>query len=232
MQKRKFPAVMLVSALLAGCTMIPSYTRPDMPVVDQWPVETPAAQSEESQSPAAAIAWQEFFRSPQLQQVVATALEHNRDLRVAILNVEAVRNAYRVQRGSLFPGITGEIRGNKRKISQNVDVQQDEASSFINEFYTAEVAASYGLDFFGRVRSLSRAAHEEFLASEEAQRAVQVSLIAETANAYLQWLADREVLALTEKTLDAQSRSFELVSMALPISWSCRKRGFRWKPHG
>lgn len=207
----KISAAMVVSALLTGCTMIPSYSRPEMPVAAQWPMDIPAGEMEQPSS-AAAIAWQNFFRSPHMQEVVATALEHNRDLRVAMLNVEAVRNAYRMQRGVLFPSVTGEVAGSKQRISQNVQVNQTGVNSFVNEFYTAEIAASYGLDFFGRARSLSRAAFEEFLASEEAQRAVQVSLIAEVANAYLQLLADREIVVLTEKTLDAQSRSFELVS--------------------
>lgn len=210
----KLPAMLLVTALLSGCTMIPSYMRPAMPVAEEWPVETPKLADENGQQrpAAAAVAWQEFFRSPHMRQVVATALENNRDLRVAVLNVEAVRNAYRVQRAVLLPTITGELNGSKQRISQNVQVDQPTTNSFINEFYTAEVAASWGLDFFGRARSLSRSAFEEFLASEESQRAVQVSLIAETANAYLQLLADREILELTEKTLAAQSRSFELVS--------------------
>jgi multidrug efflux system outer membrane protein len=211
----KFSAAVALSAvLLSGCTMIPHYNRPDMPVAAQWPVEAPSAVDAQGKplTPAASIAWQEFFRSAHMQQVIATALEHNRDLRIATLNVEAVRNAYRLQRGVLFPDVTGEVAGSKQRISQNVPFNQAGSTSFINEFYTAEVAASYGLDFFGRARSLNRSAFEEFLASEEAQRTVQVSLIAETANAYLQLLADREILQLTQKTFDAQNRSFELVS--------------------
>lgn len=209
---RKLP-LLLTAALLSGCTLMPGYERPQLPVAQEWPVSAPAATDAQGErlTPAAAIAWQEFFRSPALREVIGTALAHNRDLRVAVLNVEAARGGYEVQRGALFPAISGEIDGTKQRISQNVPFQGG-ANSFINEFYTAQVAASWGLDFFGRMRSLSRAAYEEFLATAEAQRAVQVSLIAETANAYLQLLADREILDLTRKTLDAQTRSFDLVS--------------------
>lgn len=208
----KLPALLaLTTVLLSGCTLIPHYDRPELPVAQNWPVEAPAAaEGEQAATPAAAIAWQEFFRSPHLQEVIATAIEHNRDLRVAVLNVEAVRGNYQVQRASLLPNVTGDVDGSKQRISQNIPFQGG-ANSFVNEFYTAQIRASYGIDFFGRIRSMSRAAYQEFLATEEAQRAVQVSLVAETANAYLQLLADREILELTQKTLDAQQRSFELV---------------------
>ncbi|MCH2546498.1 MAG: efflux transporter outer membrane subunit [Alphaproteobacteria bacterium] len=211
----KLVATMALSAsLLAGCTLIPDYNRPALPVSAQWPMGAEATQVQTD--PVAAIAWQEFFRSSQLQQVIGIALEHNRDLRLAALNVEAVRGAYNLQRASLLPDITGVISGNKQRISQNAAFNQTgsngDNSSFISEVYSAEIAASYGLDFFGRLRSLSVSAQQDFLATQEAQKAVQVSLIAETANAYLQLLADKEILALTQKTLDAQLRSSELVA--------------------
>lgn len=102
----KFSAVLLVSsALLSGCTMIPDYTRPEMPVAAEWPVQAPSAVSENGArlTPAASVAWQEFFQSPHLREVIHTALDNNRDLRVAVLNVEAARNAYRVQRAEIDP---------------------------------------------------------------------------------------------------------------------------------
>lgn len=209
--------LMFGSMVLAGCTLIPDYSPAPMPVAAEWPVQgVPAANDDgETITPMAAIAWQEYFKSPRLREVIATALEHNRDMRLAALNVQVVRNAYRIQRASMLPAITGEASGVKQKISQNVPFQQDDGSastSYISEYYTAEVAVSYGLDFFGRIRSLNKAAMQEFLASKEARRAVQVSLISEVANAYLQLLADREILALTEQTLNAQERSFDLIS--------------------
>lgn len=211
---KPFMAIVLGGTVLAGCTMIPDYERPTLPVAVAWPQNVSAAKGEgaEMPSPAAAIHWEEFFQSAPMREVIRTALEHNRDLRVAVLNVEAARQTYGVQRASLLPNVTGDVAGSKQRISQNIPFGDGGTNSFVNEFYTAQVSASYDLDFFGRVRSMSRAAQQQFLATEEARKAVQVSLIAETANAYLQLQADRAILQLTEETLATQEQSFALIS--------------------
>jgi outer membrane protein, multidrug efflux system len=72
------------------------------------------------------------------------------------------------------------------------------------------VGASFELDLFGRVRSLNGQALEQFLATTEARRAAQISLIAEVANAYLTWSADLEQLGLAQQTLQSQSESYAL----------------------
>lgn len=208
MRSKHITTLLLVATLLSGCTMIPHFKRPEPPVAKEWPIKTEGGQ--EATISAASLSWQEFFKSPALQSAITTALEHNRDLRVAALNVEAARAQYGIQRSNLLPSITGDLEGSRQRISQNAQVD-DSTNSFINEYYTAEVSLSYGLDFFGRLRSLSRAAQEEFLATEEARNAIQVSLIAETANAWLQLQADRAILRLTHDTFTAQHRSFELI---------------------
>lgn len=210
MRSKHLTTLLLAATLLSGCTMIPHFKRPAPPVAEEWPFPVEQAEGQETSIPAASIAWQEFFKSSALQTAITTALEHNRDLRIAALNVEAARAQYGIQRSNLFPSITGDLEGTKQRVSQNVPINNG-STSFINEYYTAEVSLSYGLDFFGRLRSLSRAAQEEFLATEEARKAIQVSLIAETANAWLQLQADRAILRLTRDTFDAQRRSFELI---------------------
>jgi outer membrane protein, multidrug efflux system len=211
----KFSALMLVSAaLLGGCTMIPEYSRPESPVAAEWPVQAPPAVDDEGKplTPAASVAWQEFFQSPHLQEVLATALDNNRDLRVALLNVEAARNAYRIQRAEILPSVDGNVGGVRQKITRNTPFNAGGGSAIYAEYYTAEVTGSWEVDIFGRLRSLNRWALESYFASEEERRAVQVALIAETANAYLQLLADREILDLTKKTFEAQQSSYKLVS--------------------
>lgn len=200
----------LTSALLAGCTMIPSYTRPDLPVAEQWPGDSASQPKEnaEIKKSVAAISWEEFFRSEPMRKVIHTALENNRDLRVVALNVEAARASYHIQRADLLPSVAGEIDGSKQRTAQKAG---SGATSTISEIYSAQVAASYELDFFGRIRSLNEAALESFLASEETRKAVQVSLIAEVANAYLQLQADRELLKLTKETLETQEKSHDLI---------------------
>lgn len=205
MKKRTLIALHLL--LLSSCTMIPDYQRPELPV----PASLPAEGAEKEAGKISDIGWKEFFKSPELQKIIQAALENNRDLRVATLNVQAARALYRVERSNLVPGVSAGISGSRQNI---VDAQNGGAfNPGILSQYEANVASTaFELDLFGRVRSESKAALEIYFASKSARDAAQITLIAETANAYLQWLADRKILKLTEDTLSAQQDSYKLVT--------------------
>src|SRR5262245_28319237 len=94
--------VALGLTLLAACTMEPAYTRPAPPVPATW--NGNAAGSADKAS-VAEIGWREFFPDPTLQRLIALALQNNRDLRVAVLNVQAAQAQFRIQRADLFPTI-------------------------------------------------------------------------------------------------------------------------------
>lgn len=198
----------LGALLLGGCTLIPDYMRPELPASAQWPGKEATV---DANAPTAAdIAWKDFFRSPGLQQVVETALAHNRDLRIAALNVQAARALYRVQRADLFPTLDASITGSKQHLPDNAS---NTSTADTTGSYSAGISStSFELDLFGRVRSLNEAAFQDYLASAKARDAVKISLIGEVANAYLQWLADQKLLAITQDTLNAQERSHHLVS--------------------
>ncbi len=143
--------------------------------------------------------WQEFFVDDDLKALIAQALENNRDLRVAVLNVERAREIYGVQRSSRLPSVSGTVEmvrtGNTPRA----------------ESYSASVGITgFELDLFGRVRNLSDAALRQYFATEEARRAAQLSLIAEVANAWLTLAADRELLRVSQATLQTQESSFNL----------------------
>lgn len=215
---RKTPlATMLLASALAGCTMIPDYLRPELPVAENWQSETPQELPDEAKKAAAEIAWQEFFQSPDLQKVIQTAIDNNRDLRVAALNVEAARALYRVERSDLLPNVSAGAAGTRQKITEAQSAGNPLFGStpreVITSTYSANLATTaFELDLFGRLRSQNEAALETYFASQAASDAARISLVAEVANAYLQWLADRKILALTEETLDAQEKSFQLIS--------------------
>ncbi len=208
MQTRKFTAGLLV-CLLNGCTLAPDYRRPDLPVADTLP----AQQMEQKKGSAANVSavdmadlgWRDYFIDPRLQQLIATALANNRDLREAALNVEAYQAQYRIQRSALLPSITGTGNGTKQRTLNGSDY-------LTSEVYSATVGiTSYELDFFGRVRNLKDQALEQYLAMEETHRSARISLVAEVSTAYLTWLADRELLTITEETRKNEEDSFQLV---------------------
>lgn len=211
----------LVSALLAlsACTLEPRYDAPALPVPDQWPIPAttqPATQSAtDSAAPAttsngaaADIGWRDFFVDARLQQLIALALANNRDLRVAVLNVQVARQQYNVQRSALLPTVQAQGAYDKTRLPAAIS---GFSSPVTESYYEAEAAMpSFEVDLFGQVRSQSHAALQSYFEQEEARRGAQLSLIAQVADAYLTLASDRELLTLAQQTLKSQQDSFEL----------------------
>ncbi|MBC7707103.1 MAG: efflux transporter outer membrane subunit [Rhodoferax sp.] len=193
-------APLALAMMLSGCmSLAPKYERPVAPVAASFP-EGGAASAEA----AANITWQRFFADARLKQLIGLALANNRDLRVAILNIEQARAQYQIRRADILPTVSAAVTGSRTPGA-------NDASTSV---YSAGFGVSaFELDFFGRVRSLSNAALAQFLATEEARKATHISLIASVANAYLATLADAELLALTQKTLEARLESMRLIQL-------------------
>ncbi|MEA5124801.1 efflux transporter outer membrane subunit [Xanthomonas floridensis] len=201
-----------VAGVLSGCTLAPRYTRPDAPVPASFAgTDASTATGDSASDPARAVAdigWREVFTDPALQQVIALALQNNRDLRVAALNIEVARAQYRVDRTSLLPAIDGTGTANNSRTPAELAVpgQPQPLRS-----YSASVGiSSYELDLFGRVRSLKEQALQQFLSTAEARRSAHISLVAEVATAYLTLAADQASLQLAQSTLSSQSDSYRL----------------------
>ncbi|TAN44973.1 MAG: AdeC/AdeK/OprM family multidrug efflux complex outer membrane factor [Nitrospirae bacterium] len=194
---------------LTGCsTMAPKYARPDAPVSSTWPSEG-AYKNEIAKADgplAAAISWNDFFTDDRLKKVIALALENNRDLRVAALNIEKMRAQYQIQRADIFP----EINVGAGALAQRIPDPKTHAVT-THQYSVGLGFSAYELDLFGRVRSLKDRALEEFFATGEARRSVQISLIAEVANSYLVLAADRERLKISKDTLANRQTSYDLV---------------------
>lgn len=196
-------------ALLGGCTMAPTYERPAAPVAGQWPVTEAQTLSDASQKSAADITWQEFFRSPALQRLIGAALENNRDLRIAALNIEEARALYRIQRADSLPSVNAGGSLSRQRIPE--DLSPTGKAQTASQYDANVGVTAFELDLFGRVRSLNEAVFERYLAAEENRNAVQIALIAEVASAYTQLLADQKIYQLAQNTLDAQQKSFDLI---------------------
>ena len=187
---------------LTGCSLIPDYQRPDAPVAGDWP-QGEAYQQSAAQASEQTLGWREFFRDPALQQLIEVALENNRDLRVAALNVDAYRALYRIQRADLLPAVSADGAGTRSRTPGDLSMSGEPA---ISSQYSATFGVSRELDLFGRLRSLRDRALEEFFASEAAQRSTQISLIASVANARLTLQADQALLQVTRDTLKPMKR--------------------------
>ncbi len=191
--------------------MAPDYKRPDPPVPANWPTGEAykPAVSDPALKPASEIPWQEYIVEPRLLKVVDLALKNNRDLRIAILTIEKTRALYQVQRADLFPQIDGTAGASIQR--QPADLAPSGQAKINRQYNVGLGISSYELDLFGRVRSLKDQALEQYLATEEARRTVQVTLIAEVANAWLNVAADREKLQLARETLTNQQDYFRIM---------------------
>ncbi len=206
----------LAFTLLSACTLEPRYRAPPLPVSDQWPIPAvtvpdAAAPSADGQAPARAardVGWRDFFADTHLQALIAQALANNRDLRVAVLNIESARAQYRIQRAALLPSITASGSFTREKIPPALD--DGFPASIAQDYELSAGVAAFEIDLFGRVRSLSRAALETYLSQEESRRGAQLSLIAEIADAYLTLAADRDLQRLAASTLRSQQDSYAL----------------------
>jgi multidrug efflux system outer membrane protein len=187
----------------AGCTMIPSYERPAAPVPATYPLETTPAGP--PAGPAAAeVEWQRFFADPRLRRLIELALASNRDLRIAVLDIEQARALYDVRRADEWPTIG--VGGRAARAGTN--------QGSVGTVYTVGATLSaYELDLFGRVRSLSEAALSQYLATDEARKAVQIGLVAGVATTYLTLLADEEQVAVTRQTLATREESTRLTKL-------------------
>lgn len=204
-----------LAASAAGCSLAPTYDRPALPVAAVYPTGAAYAAAPAGPGtagiPAAEIGWRDFLADPRLQRLVEIALRNNRDLRVAVLNVAQVRAEYRIQRAAVFPHVSGYANGTRSRTPRNL--VSGGGSAQVGGTWAVGVAATWEIDFFGRLRSLSDAAFEQYLASAQARKAAEILLVSQVADQYLTVLALDESLAVTGHLLDAARDSYALARL-------------------
>ena len=198
------PALLTLAIALGGCSLAPTYERPEAPVAASW------QEADANGASAQALDWQTFIVDADLRRAVDTALNNNRSLRQALLDIEAARAQYRIQRADRLPSINANASGNRQRLP--ADQSQTGRSEVTSVYQVGLGLAEYEVDLFGRVRNLSEGALESYLATEQATRATQISLIAEVIQAYLTRDGALRRKALVEQTLDSRLASLELVS--------------------
>ena len=203
-------AALTALLLSSGCTLAPEYIRPKDPVPTEWPRGDAYKKfQEDAIEKVAGIPWKEFFTDAKLRKVISRALKNNRDLRIAALNVERAQAVYGVHRTGIYPSVGGSGKMDKQRFSADL-VESGQPRSTEKYTLKAEIP-SWELDFFGRIRSLTDQALEEYLATEEARRSAELALVSQVARAYLTLAADQENLKLAQATLKSQQDSYDLI---------------------
>jgi len=209
MSKRNIGLLAAILTALSSCTLSPKYARPAAPVPATFP-SGPAYDEVAAGAPVADILpWREFFGDERLVKLIEMALETNRALRVATLNVERSRARYGIQRAELLPTVDATASGVRERVPGDLSATGSRATA---ERYSVDLGvAAWEIDFFGRLRSLEAAALEEFFATQQARASAQILLVSEVASAYLNLAADRENLKLAQTTLATQQDAYDLV---------------------
>ncbi|HDX8863260.1 TPA: efflux transporter outer membrane subunit [Klebsiella michiganensis] len=196
-----------VVTLLTGCSLAPEYRRPEAPVSKQWPVPAVAA-SAQSGKAAVDLTWEEMFADPKLRQLIQLALDNNRDLRIAVLNIEKAQAQYRIQRAGLLPGIN--VTGSESAQRTPASVSYTGIGGVTRSYNLDVGISSYELDLFGRIRSLKEEALQSYLSAEATRRATHISLVSEVAGSYLALAADLDLQRLAHETFRSRQKEYDL----------------------
>ncbi len=196
------------TAVLAGCSQMPTYERPMAPLATQWPGAAAAPTNTPTNTPttAARLAWQDYFADASLRRLIDIALLNNRDLRVAVLNIDLARAQLGIKRADQFPTLNAALTGSRTPSG---------TGGITSAYSGGLLVTAYELDFFGRVSSLKEQALAQYLATAEGSQTAQISLIATVAQTWLSVLADEELLALSQQTLSTRIDSLKLVQLRL-----------------
>lgn len=201
-------AAAVTAFLASGCSLAPTYERPAAPVSAAFPAGPAYKDVAGNSRSAADTGWRDFLRDARLQKLVELALQNNRDLRVAVLNVQKVQAQYRLTRSAQFPNVALGASGTREGVNglsgSHTNIPTD---------VSVDVQASWELDFFGRLSSLTDAAREQYLSTAEARQAAQLLLVSQVAQQYLTMLGDDEQLLVTEHTLETAQKAFKLIDL-------------------
>ncbi|MET0499441.1 MAG: efflux transporter outer membrane subunit [Steroidobacteraceae bacterium] len=203
----------VATLLLTGCSLTPEYHRPPQPVADAYPKGAAYAQEDPSSMAAAGdIGWRDFLADPRLQLLVEVALRNNRDLRMAVLNVELLRTQFRIQSAALAPQIGAFADHERSRTPADLAPRAGGNASRLDS-YSVGASVSWEIDLFGRLRSLKAGALEQYLASVQGRKATEILLVSQVADQYLAMLANDELLDVTQRTLETATVSYDLMKL-------------------
>jgi len=193
--------LIIAATLLAACSQVPEYRRPDLPVAGAWE----SAPADEVPVQATKIHWRTYFSDPRLQALIETALENNRDSRIAAARVREARARFAAVSADKLPVVSLGAGPETAMLPNTV-------WPFAN--------ISYELDFWGRVEGMTESARFSYLASEEARRSVQLSLVSDVASSYFEILQADELLGLTASTIALRERSLDMLAKSRELGAS------------
>ena len=192
--------------LLAACSPVSEFQRPEPPIPKAWPI----TDGKRGKTDATNTHWRTFFRDPRLHSLIETALEHNRDLRIAVARVEEARAQYGIARTDRLPAVNLVGSATIARTPSELSGVGNPSNSQRYDLSLATV--SFELDFWGRLSGQSEVARAGYLATQEAQRAVHLTLVADVASAYFNLLQMDELLSFAQANVELHEESLALTA--------------------
>ncbi len=225
MARMRIYFVLVVAIAQTGCSFIPEYQRPPLPVSAEWAdlpklnfdsstdsvkLSTQRAEAvASSKETAADLGWEYFFRDDRLRALIKLGLEGNRDLRIAMSRIEQARSQYGAQVGQQFPNIALSLSDTTTRLPSGMRLPRTDAVT--SNYLGGASLVSFQLDLFGQLRSLSESAFQTYLSSVEAERNVRITLISDIAQAYFYVRMTELTLALIDQTLKSRQNTYAIV---------------------
>lgn len=214
--------ITLIALLSTGCaTLEPKLAAPDPAIPASWPAGDVSLSQSEAALPA--VTYRDVFRDGRLQTLIGEALVNNRDLMAAAANIQAALERYHIQRAQQLPQlnaaggvtVTGD-RGSSGSGSDNGSGSGGGSGGGLNGSYTAGLSVpSFEIDLFGRLRSLTHAQFEQYLATEAGARSTRLTLVADVADAWLNYATDVSLLRISQETLKSAQESVRITRIRL-----------------
>ncbi len=210
MNKNKLFTLLFI--FLQACNLAPKYQKPQAEISQNWSQinQDELNFNQQQKEDFSHISWDNFFKNPELQNVIKIGLENNHDLKIAALNIEAAQAFYNIKKADLFPSIQGETSFSKRRITENSNNFGFSGRTIIQDQYFVGANFSYEIDFFGKVRNLKKSALKDFLAKKEARNSLKISLISQISNSYLELASLKTQIENLQKIIEINEKTYEL----------------------
>lgn len=211
---RKFIITAMAGTALAGCTTLaPVHERPALPTASEYPAEF--ANDKVPGQRATEIGWRSFFADERLEVLVKQALERNRDLAIAVAQIEEARGLYRIQDADRLPTLGANAEATRSRTPETLTGTGNSITA--NRLSVGVGVTSFELDFWGRVKNLSEAARSQYLATEAAAQAFRLSLIRDVASTYFAAREAEERIKLAEATVKSRQDGLRIAKRRLDV---------------
>lgn len=210
----RFLILLFLTWCLAACSLTPELHRPAPPVPAHFPLQDGSFEGSPMTAAVNELGWRSMFGDPRLQQVIELALQNNRDLRLAILNVKAAQAMSRIQLAGRLPSVSVDASHARERATASSD-ERIPSRDISKQVGVSLGVRAFELDLFGRVRALSNAALARYLASEYGREAVQITLVSAVADAYFAQQLAKEQRELAEQTLADWRQSLSLARLLM-----------------